>query len=435
VPHWPQAAAAVFWDPASGQASAMKYDTIVLGAGMVGVSAALSLQQRGQNVALIDRRPAAEETSYGNAGIIQNEAVMPYAFPREFSKILSAALNRGTDSHLHWSAIAELAPWLYQYWRNGSPDRVMRSANAAYPLIKECLSEHKYWIDKAGMGHLLQETGYLQLYRNKADLNVATEGKKRTLDRFGILFDQLDAAGISEVEPHLNGDFAGGLLITQPAGVTDPSALGKAYARLFTDAGGAFLTADARTLEAAGGGWQVQNVAGPIQADNAVIALGPWSAEVLKPLGVHVPLAGKRGYHMHYAAHGNAGLSRPVLDTDHGYVLAPMAAGIRLTTGAEFARMNAAATPVQLERVEPIARKLFPLAERVEDEPWLGRRPCFPDMLPVVGAVPGHKGLWGSFGHHHLGFTLGPITGRLLAEMMTGSPTFTDPAPYRIDRF
>jgi D-amino-acid dehydrogenase len=155
----------------------------------------------------------------------------------------------------------------------------------------------------------------------------------------------------------------------------------------------------------------------------------------LKQHGVHVPLVGKRGYHMHYNASGNAGLSRPVLDTDFGYVLAPMAAGIRLTTGAEFARMHSAPTPVQLDRVEPIARKLFPLAKRVEDEPWLGHRPCLPDMLPVIGAVPGRKGLWGSFGHHHLGFTLGPITGRLLAEMMTGAPTFTDPAPYRIDRF
>jgi D-amino-acid dehydrogenase len=138
---------------------------------------------------------------------------------------------------------------------------------------------------------------------------------------------------------------------------------------------------------------------------------------------------------MHYGAAGNAGLSRPVLDTDNGYVLAPMQAGIRLTTGAEFARMNAGPTPVQLARAEPRARELFPLTERIDAEPWLGRRPCLPDMLPIIGAVPGHKGLWANFGHHHLGFTMGPITGRLLAEMLTGEATFTDPAPYRIDRF
>ena len=112
-----------------------------------------------------------------------------------------------------------------------------------------------------------------------------------------------------------------------------------------------------------------------------------------------------------------------------------MKAGIRLTTGAEFARIHAPPTPVQLDLVEPKARQLFPLGARVDPEPWLGRRPCFPDMLPVIGAVPHQPGLWANFGHHHLGFTLGPITGRLLAEMLTGEPTFTDPAPYRIDRF
>jgi D-amino-acid dehydrogenase len=413
----------------------MDYDTIVLGAGMVGVSTALQLRERGQEVALIDRRPAAEETSFGNAGIIQTEAVMPYAFPREFTKIVSSALNRDTDAHVHWSALLELAPWIYQYWRNAAPERVMRTANAAYPLIKECLDEHKRWIDQAGVGHLLRETGYLQLYRDAAKQQAALEIKKRSRDRFGILFETFDGDGVHGLEPHITEKFAGGILFTQPASVSDPGALGKAYAQLFIDAGGVFQTADARTLSKIEGGWQVQSTGGAITARNAVVALGPWSKEVLQPIGINVPLRAKRGYHMHYSATGNAGLSRPVVDTDHGYVLTSMVNGIRLTTGAEFARMEAPPTPVQLDRVEPIARRLFPLANRVDKTPWLGRRPCFPDMLPMVGAVPGHKGLWANFGHQHLGFTLGPITGRLLAEMLTGEPTFTDPAPYRVDRF
>ena len=413
----------------------MKYDTIVLGAGMVGVSTALQLQRRGQAVALIDRRGAAEETSYGNAGIIQSEAVMPYAFPRDFGTIFAHALNRRPEANFHWSALPELAPWLYQYWRNGTPERVMRSVRAANPLIQECLAAHMAWIDEAGAGHLVRETGYMKLFRDPKKLEAATDASQKLKDRFDITFQGLDPNGISQLEPHLTGDFAGGIHVDQPVSISDPNALGKAYVELFTKAGGEFLTADARTLEANGNGWQVQSVDGAIEAENAVVALGPWSGELLKQIRIKVPLAGKRGYHMHYAARGNAGLSRPILDTDNGYVITPMAAGIRLTTGAEFARMDAAPTPVQLERVEPEARKLFPLGERVEDEPWLGRRPCLPDMLPVIGAVPGHKGLWANFGHHHLGVTLGPITAKLLAEMMTDEATFTDPAPYRIDRF
>ena len=413
----------------------MKYDVLVLGAGMVGVSAALELQKRGRKTVLVDRRPAAEETSYGNAGIIQREGVMPYPFPRDLKKIIAYALNREPEAHLHWRALPELAPWLYRYWRNGTPERVMATARAAEPLIRECLTTHKAWIEEAGVGHLVRDTGYLQLYRNSAPLEATVREKSETRDLFGIAFDELDKAGVQALEPHLADDFVGGVHVTQPASVSDPEALGKAYADLFRKAGGAFLTADARTVEQIDGGWQVRTVDGPIQAADAVIALGPWSAEILKPLGIKVPLAGKRGYHMHYGARGNATLSRPVLDVENGFVLTPMARGIRLTTGAEFARFGAPPTPVQLDRVEPIAQRMFPLDGRVEKTPWLGARPCLPDMLPAISPIPGKRGLWANFGHHHLGFTLGPISARLLAEMITGEKPFTDPKPYRIDRF
>src|SRR6202008_590578 len=114
----------------------------------------------------------------------------------------------------------------------------------------------------------------------------------------------------------------------------------------------------------------------------------------------------KRGYHMHYRAAGQARLNLPVLDTERGYFLAPMKAGIRLTTGAEFARR------------EPVARDLFPLAERLDTEPWMGSRPCTPDMLPVIGPAPRHKDMWFAFGHAHHGLTLGPVTGRMVAELV-----------------
>jgi D-amino-acid dehydrogenase len=166
-----------------------------------------------------------------------------------------------------------------------------------------------------------------------------------------------------------------------------------------------------------------------------VIALGPWSDDVFRPLGYRIPLAVKRGYHMHYGAIGNAVLNHPLLDSDEGYLLAPMNRGIRLTTGVEFARRDAPKTPVQLDKVEPIARKLLPLSERRDAEPWMGARPCLPDMLPVIGPAPRHQGLWFDFGHQHHGFTQGPVSGRLIAEMICGETPFTDPAPYRAERF
>jgi D-amino-acid dehydrogenase len=124
-----------------------------------------------------------------------------------------------------------------------------------------------------------------------------------------------------------------------------------------------------------------------------------------------------------------------VVDTENGYALAPMQQGIRLTTGAEFADRDAPPTPVQLARVTPEAAKLFPLGEPVEATPWMGSRPCFADSRPVIGRAPGHSGLWLNYGHGHYGLTLGPITGRILAEMMIGTPPVMDPTPFSAERF
>ncbi len=166
-----------------------------------------------------------------------------------------------------------------------------------------------------------------------------------------------------------------------------------------------------------------------------VIALGAHADEVTRRFGYAPPLFGKRGYHVHFRLAGNAVQNHTMVDTEAGFVLAPMRAGIRLTTGAEFARVDEAPTPVQLTRAEPLARALMPLAERIEQAPWMGVRPCLPDMLPAIGRLPDQAGAWCAFGHAHQGFTLGPTTGRLLAEMMDGETPFIDPVPYDPSRF
>jgi D-amino-acid dehydrogenase len=138
---------------------------------------------------------------------------------------------------------------------------------------------------------------------------------------------------------------------------------------------------------------------------------------------------------MHYASHAAARLNHPILDAEKGYVLAPVARGIRLTTGAEIAHIGAPRTPTQLAAVEPVARTLFPLGNRLDEQAWMGARPCTADMMPIIGPAKNHSGLWFAFGHAHHGLTLGPVTGRLIAEMMTGEETVVDPRPFRVERF
>ncbi len=237
------------------------------------------------------------------------------------------------------------------------------------------------------------------------------------------------------MEPALGSTFRQAVHWPGAASLTDPLAVTRAYASRFAALGGFVLTGDARSLRRVGASWRVDAREGPVDADEAVVALGPWAPDLLEPLGIKLPLAVKRGYHRHFRPRGNAGLSRPVVDVEVGYCVAPMEQGLRLTTGAEFAARDAPSTPVQFDRLMPAARQLFPLGEPVEATPWMGCRPCFADSRPVIGRAPTQPGLWLTFGHAHWGLTLGPAAGRLVAEMMTGETPFCDPTPYAANRF
>lgn len=414
----------------------MKFDCIVLGAGMVGVSCALHVQSRSRAVALVDRRGPAEETSFGNAGMIQREGVVPYMFPRDWATIFKYALNNTSEAYYHLSSLPGIAPWLFRYWAASTPEGEAASARAMLPLVERSVTEHEPLLEAAGLMGLVRRSGYLRVFRTESALATAKAKDDKVRALYGINSDALDAKQLASMEPHLVDSLVGALHFTDPVSVTDPGAVGRGYADLLVKRGGRLLVGEAKTLmQAAGGGWRVATRDGWIEARDVVVALGPWASELLRAHGLRVPLGWKRGYHMHYRSEGNATLSRPVIDAERGYCLAPMTKGIRLTTGAEFAARDAPATPVQLGRAEAAAREIFPLGDGLDPEAWLGRRPCLPDMLPVIGPTPGKPGLWLAFGHHHLGFTLGPVTGRLIAELMTGAQPFTDPRPYRVDRF
>jgi D-amino-acid dehydrogenase len=408
------------------------FDTIVLGAGIVGVSVAVHLQARGRSVALVDRKLPGNETSFGNAGLIQREGVYPYAFPRDLGTLLRYARNRSPDVRYHADAMPKVAPFLFRYWRNSHPDTHAAIARSYATLIEHCVSEHRALAAKAGASALLRPIGWMKVFRSDALREAETRVAEKWHGEYGVEYETFDADGLQQVEPSLDKTLRGALRYPGSDSVSDPNALVTAYAKYFVELGGSFLIGDAQTLR---DGWQVETEAGPVKAQSLVVALGPWADHISTRLGYALPLAVKRGYHMHYAPQEGARLNHPVLDVENGYLLAPMAKGIRLTTGAEIALRDAPRTPTQLEAVEPIARTLFPLAQRVDDEAWMGRRPCTPDMMPIIGPAKKQKNVWFAFGHAHHGLTLGPVTGRLIAEMMTGEQTFVDARPFSVERF
>lgn len=413
----------------------MAASAIVVGAGMVGVSVALHLRRRGYDVVLVDRQGPGEGASFGNGGLIQREAVYPHPFPRALAELRRIAGNRAVDVAYHPLALPGFVSPLLQYWWHSEPGRYLHAVTAYARLIATCVEEHLALAAGTPAMALLRPIGWMRMFSDPRRLDAALTQAETARRDHGIGFVALDAAGLAAAEPHLLVTRAGAIHWTDPLSVSDPHALTLAYAGLFTAAGGVLALGDAASLERVGAGWRVRTAAGPVTAAEVVVALGAASARLTGRFGYAPPLFGKRGYHRHFGLRGNAVLHRPVLDTESGFLLAPMRAGIRLTTGAEFARPDAPPTPVQLARAEPLARQLLPLAEQVEDTPWMGTRPCTPDMLPIIGRLPGQPGAWCAFGHAHQGLTLGPTTGRLLAEMMTGAAPFVDPEPYRAERF
>ncbi|WP_322061599.1 FAD-binding oxidoreductase [Paraburkholderia sp. J63] len=410
----------------------MKFDAIVLGGGIVGTSVALQLQRRGVKVALVDRKAPGNETSLGNAGLIQREGVYPYAFPRDFASLARYAGNRATDARYHPMAIPKLAPFLFKYWHHSRADRHAQIAKAYSTLIEHSVSEHRALIEAAGAQNLLRKGGWIKAFRtNRAFENAVVEAS-RWADEYGVEYDILQDDTLRRAEPSISSVLRAAVRYSASDSVSDPAGLVDAYAKLFEQLGGTILLGDAFTLQP---GWRVNTQSGMAEAEYVVLAMGPWSGDLTSKLGYSLPLEVKRGYHMHYAAQPGATLNQPVLDAEVGYMITPMLRGIRLTTGVELGFRDSPKTPVQLEAVEPIARDVFPLGERLDAEPWLGRRPCTPDMMPVIGPAPHHKNLWFAFGHAHHGLTLGPITGRVIAEAITGEAATVDLRPFRADRF
>lgn len=411
-------------------------DTLVLGAGMAGVSVALQLQERNRSVVLVDRQEPGEGTSYGNAGIIEIDGFEPITFPSDFRSLIRYALNREPDVHYHLKTLLRMAPWLNALRRHSQPDAIDRYIDIMKPLILSAGQTHYHLAEAANALDFYRYTGWLKLFRAEGSQSDA-EAMCRAADLTESKYSVLSKADMSDLEPHVAHDFHTALFFQQTRSVSSPGGVTKAFANSFVSNGGLFQKGDAASLsqDMTTGLWTVMTDAGPVSAREVVIALGPWSTELVGRFGYRVPLEVKRGYHQHFSAKGNAGLSRPVVDMDNGYVITPMEKGIRLTSGIEFADFESPPTPVQIQRILPRALELFPLDKPVESEPWMGNRPCMPDSMPVLGKAPRHDGLWFSFGHGHWGFSLGPITGKLVAQSMVGETPDCDISALSSARF
>ncbi|CAN7683013.1 FAD-dependent oxidoreductase [Variovorax sp. LjRoot84] len=416
----------------------MKNTVAILGAGIVGVSCALELQRRGHDVTIFDRVAPGRETSYGNAGVIARSSLMPFNNPGLWASLPKLLKNNSAQFRYDPLFLARNLPWALGFLSSARSSVFNETTAALDALIQLSTKEHQRLLAEAGAAHRLRANGWLFLYRSEQGFD-GSRLSRDTFDKFSISTQALDAQELSDLEPDLKHLFPRALWIKDTSSVDSPGRVVEAYAKLFVSRGGRIKQALVGGLRraAANDAWQIVEEDGRAhEVSRVVLALGPWTKEFArKSLGISVPMAFERGYHMHYGAAGGATLGRPIYDTGGGYVLSPMEQGLRLSTGVQLTARDAPKNLSQLELAERSAREAFPLDRRLEADPWLGSRPTLPDSRPMIGECPRHPGLWLAFGHQHIGFSTGPGTASLLASMMVGEACAFDPAPFRPSRF
>lgn len=402
-------------------------EILVLGAGMVGVSTGLALQQRGHQVTIVDRGVPGRETSYGNAGLIQTEAVEPYAMPLAPGALIQIALGLGYDVKWNIPGLMSQLQAVWTYALNSLPAGHRRATLTWGKMIRQSTERHAPLVEAAGAGNIVRTDGYIEVHRTPAKMEKARAAAKRFLDEFGVEARLMDGKALRALEPSIKVEVEGATHWSDAWTCSDPGGLVAAYAALFQQRGGQIVNADAGDLHRVGNGWQVDETV----AEHAVVALGPWSPMLLQRYGLKVPMVFKRGYHRHY--HMETPPNHPIADFGNSVVLSPMRRGLRIATAAELTS-HPRLTPPQLTHGEKAARELFDVGAPVEAEPWTGRRPCIPDMLPVIGRVPDQPNLWAHFGHGHQGFTLGPVTAEIIAEEIDGGQGWAELQPARFKR-
>jgi glycine/D-amino acid oxidase-like deaminating enzyme len=407
-------------------------EVIVLGAGIVGVSAAYAVRQRGRSVILIDRREPGSETSYGNAGVLSSGSILPLNKPSLWSALPTYMTNR--HAALRWDPVWALRniDWLVRFLANATTSRIKPRATALHGLIGESLKLHREWIVKADASQRIRETGWLKAWRS--DAVAAAKGEQAFLAEYGIASQLLDRQAISSLEPNILPVYKVGLLHTQTASVDSPGAVVKAYARMFVGSGGEIRQSQINAIVPDGEGWRVVLADGEALARHVVVALGPWSADLLRPLGYRVLMAFERGYHREFKPNPARSLQRPIHDAEGSFLMTSMEQGIRVTTGVELTARDAPSSFAQLDQVVPVARGVVEFGEAV-GEPWRGARPTLPDSLPMIGPAPRHSGLWLAFGNQHIGFTTGPATGAAIAAMIDGAMPSYDASAFSPSRY
>lgn len=410
-------------------------DTVtILGGGIVGICCALSLLERGRKVRLIDKSDPGQATSYGNAGVISPWSCVPQSVPGLWRNIPGWLVDPHGPVAVRWRYLPKVLPWTLKFLRAGRADRVTEIAAAMAALNRPNVDLYRHHLRGTGEDALVADSWYIYAHRNPDDASLDTLSWRLRL-KHGAPAERVDGNTLREIEPALSPDIKAAILMKDQARARLPGRLGQVLAEKAREMGATIDRRDVSGLTPGpDGGWTIQTDEGVEHSATLVVAAGPWSRRLLQPLGIDLPLEYERGYHMEFHDPGIT-LTHSIMDVDRKFVTSSMENGIRSAGTAEFAGLDAEPDMRRADILNPLTKQLLPGLNTQETSRWSGVRPSFPDSLPCIGALPGFQNLFAAFGHSHYGLGMAPGTGRLVADLVTGTSPNIDVTPYRAERF
>jgi D-amino-acid dehydrogenase len=407
---------------------------VVVGAGIVGASVALSLQRDGHQVTLVDREAPCAGASFGNAGAIVNASCPPTAMPGIAFLGLTMLGRQLAPLSVRPAYAHKILPWLIRFVLESRRSRVEEIARNLHALTSRSIEGWRQLTDGTHLSRLLREGGSMKVYGSEASF-AKTSDARRLMDANNVPYELLTAEAVRDLEPNLAPIFERGMIQHDSLYVSDPQRMNQGMVDLLVARGGSYRQFDARSLDFSDERIILRNMDEAISADNVIIAAGAWSEPLARQAGNRLPLDTERGYNIMLSARNNDLISRPVMNGDFSFVLTPMESGMRLCCQIEFAGLEAEPDYRHIRQLLPIAKKMLPGIDTEEESVWMGCRPSLPDSLPVLGFAKRNKNVIYAFGHQHLGVTLGPATGLIIADLVSGRNPGIDLAPYRPDRY
>ena len=405
----------------------------VIGAGIQGVCISLSLIKKGFKVTLLDRdEPVKQSASYGNAGHFSPYASVPMNRPDILVDVPSMLLSSTGPLSLRWSYVPKMIPWFLKFVKNCSKKNMMHTAKYMHQILDLALPAYDELFQEIDVSGLVESKGIIYFWTKK-DLK-SRELEINIRKELGVKQQLLTPHEIHDLEPHIKKIYHGGVLYPSARHAKNPGKILLKLYDLFLKKGGYFKRENVETINFSSDNKPIiKTNLDSYTFDKAVVACGAFSKKLTDQLDEKIPLDTERGYHVHFKGYDHL-LSRPIIFLNRGFGITPMEQGLRVVGTVEFGGLDIPANEKRILNLVNNAKYLFPELTKHYDE-WLGFRPTLPDFLPVIGPSKNYKNLFYSFGHHHLGWTLGAISGKIVSNMIAEENTNLDLSAYNSTRF